>query len=658
MKTHYFILAKTIALFLTLICPFQLQAQSKAQKQLAMIEKLRKEYHEVKIINEYLIEVIDINHTAVLVSDVDGTEYKVPCHGVYDIDGNEIISSQQGYTNFNLDQNTGCLKTSKKVGKETYYAVYNTSGDVVVPPGDYAFIKYVTDYYARGRYEVAMKVGDKYTYGYYSTKGAMLLPPGIYAKAYEYSQYNGFEVRSLDYKTGFVAYGGKVIVPTEYSWLTKIGGVAIKAGDNTLYSTDGTVLVPKGVYDKIYYYGDGDDNAWKFARKNNILHFFKGGIWEKTITHYYYGNQKNLIMPYGGKVGLMDAKTGKVIFDLVDGSQIDWPEYPNGDVLVYHFNLNCDTVAIVHYSPKGKLLYTVGSPIAAKSDEELAKIKDELKKEKETKSTVANNTSNNNATSSNTDTDINIPATGKSNADTYVFIVANENYPQRSVPFAINDGKVFREYCEKTLGVPNNHIRFYSDATSANLLACVEQMKQASIANSGQLSIIFYYAGHAFPDEQTKSAYLLPVDGQTNLLRTCYSLNSLYKELSALKAKNITCFIDACFSGTTRENEMLLAGRGVAIKVKDDVPHGNVVVFTSATGDETAHQYKEKKHGLFTYYLLKKLKESKGNVTLGELGDYITTNVKRTSFDVNNKIQTPTVIPSATMMQKWRNIKL
>ncbi|MBR3827917.1 MAG: caspase family protein, partial [Bacteroidales bacterium] len=135
-------------------------------------------------------------------------------------------------------------------------------------------------------------------------------------------------------------------------------------------------------------------------------------------------------------------------------------------------------------------------------------------------------------------------------------------------------------------------------------------------------------------------------------------LNSLYKELSALKAKNITCFIDACFSGTTRENEMLLAGRGVVIKVKEDVPRGNVVVFTSATGDETAHQYKEKKHGLFTYYLLKKLKESKGNVTLGELGDYITTNVKRTSFDVNNKIQTPTVIPSTTMMQKWRNIKL
>lgn len=102
----------------------------------------------------------------------------------------------------------------------------------------------------------------------------------------------------------------------------------------------------------------------------------------------------------------------------------------------------------------------------------------------------------------------------------------------------------------------------------------------------------------------------------------------------------------------------LLTGRGVAIKVKEDVPRGNVVVFTSATGDETAHQYKEKKHGLFTYFLLKKLKESKGNVTLGELGDYITANVKRTSFDVNNKIQTPTVIPSATMMQKWRNIKL
>ena len=259
---------------------------------------------------------------------------------------------------------------------------------------------------------------------------------------------------------------------------------------------------------------------------------------------------------------------------------------------------------------------------------------------------------------SKADVDLNIPQGEADKSNTYVFIIANEHYPQRNVPYAINDGEVFKQYCEKTLGIQSNHIRLYKDATTSNILACVENMKLASSANNGQLNIIFYYAGHAFPDERTKSAYLLPVDGEVTLLSTCYSLNSLYKALNSIKARSVVCFIDACFSGATRENEMLLAGRGVAIKPKDDVPQGNVVVFTSASGAETAHQYKDKNHGLFTYFLLKKLRDTKGSVTLGELGDYLTNEVKRTSFDVNNRIQTPTVIPSPTMAQKWRGLKL
>ncbi len=637
MKSHYFILAKTIALFLTFLCPFQLQAQSKAQKQMAMLERLGKEYTKVEIYFDSFYKVCKSNS-----------------YGIFNQDGKEIISTDSHFYKIEWNPASKCFEagSTDKDSEGKYIhrsAVYNSRGNVVVPTG-YHYVKYVTDNgkNMQGYYQVTRNVDGKNTFGYYNPyNGFELIPPGKYTNVHRFFNSYEFEVTSLDGKRGIV-YEGNIIIPLEYSYFEKIGNIAFTATSNkgmALYDTRGKLLVAEGTYDKIYYYGK---HGWKFAKKNNILHIFKGGIWEKSIH--------TLLMQYGGKVGLLDAKTGKVVFDLVDGTQIDWPDYPNGEVLVYHLNLDCDTVAIVHYSPQGELLRTEGSPIAAKSSEELAKIKDDLNSARNANST---STAQNNTTAKpKSDTDTGIPTTDKTNEETYVFIVANENYPQRSVPFAINDGRVFREYCEKTLGIPSKHIRFYPDATSANLLACIEQMKQASLAYSGQLSIIFYYAGHAFPDEQTKSAYLLPVDGQTNLLRTCYSLNKLYSELGTLKARNITCFIDACFSGATRENEMLLTGRGVAIKPKEEAPRGNVVVFTSASGAETAHQYKEKEHGLFTYYLLKKLQESKGNVTLGELGDYITTNVKRTSFDVNDKIQTPTVIPSATMTTKWRNIKL
>ena len=256
------------------------------------------------------------------------------------------------------------------------------------------------------------------------------------------------------------------------------------------------------------------------------------------------------------------------------------------------------------------------------------------------------------------DADVNIPTGGVTNNSTYAFIIANENYPNREVPYALNDGRTFAEYCNKTLGIPQNHIKVYENATIGQIVACVASIKRASEANSGDLNVIFYYAGHAFPDESTKDAYLMPVDGDSRIVETCYSLKRLYKGLSDAGAKSVVCFLDACFSGATREDDMLLSGRGVAIKPKEETPQGNLIVFTSASGSETAHQYEDKGHGLFTYFLLKKLQQSKGSTTLGELYDYLSTNVKRTSYDVNQKIQTPSVIPSTTMEQKWRNIKL
>ncbi len=256
------------------------------------------------------------------------------------------------------------------------------------------------------------------------------------------------------------------------------------------------------------------------------------------------------------------------------------------------------------------------------------------------------------------DVDVDIPVSDVLNENTYVFIIANEHYEGREVPYAINDGRIFKEYCNSTLGIPMNHIKIYEDASGNNIIGCVAAVKRSSEANDGDLNVIFYYAGHAFPDEHTKDAYLLPIDGDHELVETCYSLKRLYQELGSIKTKSCVCLLDACFSGATRENSMLLEGRGVAIKPKDEVPRGNIVVLTSASGTETAHQYKDKRHGLFTYYLLKSLQNSKGNLTLGQLYDEVYKNVKKTSWDVNGKIQTPSVIPSETMGTKWRNIKL
>lgn len=254
--------------------------------------------------------------------------------------------------------------------------------------------------------------------------------------------------------------------------------------------------------------------------------------------------------------------------------------------------------------------------------------------------------------------DINIPETNEENKKTFAVIIGNENYERVSkVKYALNDAKVFASYCKKTLGLPKENIRVYRDATFGTMLSALDDIKSIASAFEGDLNVIFYYAGHGVPSESDKAAYLLPVDASGQNTEVCLSTKRLYDTLDGLHAKRVLVFMDACFSGAQRGDGMLASARGVALKVKQDAPKGNMVVFSAATGDETAYPYKEKGHGLFTYYLLKKLQDTKGDVTLGELSEYVNKEVRRQSVVINHKSQSPTVVP-ADGMSDWSNIKL
>ncbi|WP_028903057.1 leucine-rich repeat protein [Prevotella sp. P6B4] len=272
------------------------------------------------------------------------------------------------------------------------------------------------------------------------------------------------------------------------------------------------------------------------------------------------------------------------------------------------------------------------------------------KNKKQTKPVVAN---------ADLTIDTEIPTTDAVNNNTFVVVIGNEKYQKVSeVPFASNDAKTVAAYCQRTLGIPAQNIRKYDNVTFGTMLSAISDIKSIADAYEGNLNVIFYYAGHGVPDEATLDAYLLPVDADGRYVEACYPVSRLYKELGELGAKSVVVFMDACFSGTKRGKGMLMAARGVAIKAKSQMPRGNMVVFSAATGDETAYPYKEKGHGLFTYFLLKKLQESRGDCTLGELSEFVRQNVRQQSIIVNRKSQTPTIQTSTTLQADWEHLKL
>ncbi|MCQ2188687.1 MAG: caspase family protein [Paludibacteraceae bacterium] len=261
------------------------------------------------------------------------------------------------------------------------------------------------------------------------------------------------------------------------------------------------------------------------------------------------------------------------------------------------------------------------------------------------------------------DVDENIPQSTEVDEDVIALVIANENYDKSSglianVPFSQNDGKVFCEYLKKTLGVPSEQVKYLSDATYNQMQSGFDWLEKTAKAWNGKAKVIVYYSGHGMPIVSSNSTYLVPVDANPTRPEQMCELKKLYSTLSALPTQSAVCFLDACFCGTQRNGKMMLEGtRGVAIKVSQEDVTGNVVVF-SATGEmQSAHPYKEQQHGLFTYYLLKKIKESSGNVSLGDLFQSVKSNVEKKA-SLNSWEQTPTVTSSTRSEINWENNKL
>jgi len=493
------------------------------------------------------------------------------------------------------------------------------------------------------------------------------------------------EVESQSYLHGVVDKWGKVVIPIVYSMVfVHTNGVAVRNKDYKWGYYD--LKKYKKIYDEEYdkiksslskqdvilmkndKYGAGDD-------KGNVYVPLEYDYISEYISESHHG----ILVSIGGQQEFGYYNNGK--WGLYVDRKLAVPcEYDTinttivGEEDIYAVRKNGKW----GYCSKGKEIITpqydavtnfVNGVATVRKDGEVKLIKNPLLNDKNIMIAEGGSDVNNKKKvggpavsrypAPDSDVDRDIPVAKGKAENTFAFIIANENYPDAPVPYSLNDGRMFKEYCQKTLGLPEKNINLYEDATFGNIITAVEKMKQVADAYDGDASVIFYYAGHGFPDDKQQTAYLLPIDGDASSITTTgYSLAKLYKEIAGLKMKSAVVFLDACFSGAKREDQMLASSRGVAIKVKEEAPQGKMLVFSAAQGDETAHQLEDKHHGLFTYYLLKELQTAGGDVDMGTLTEYVTKQVKRQSVVINNKKQTPTVIPSQALQAGWQTMRL
>jgi len=248
------------------------------------------------------------------------------------------------------------------------------------------------------------------------------------------------------------------------------------------------------------------------------------------------------------------------------------------------------------------------------------------------------------------DIEQNIPISNKSSKNALAIIFGIENYRNVSnVNFAFRDATIMKEYFSNTIGIPKEQIYF-----RANDEVTLGEFRKIFSKNGwldkrvieNKTDIYFYYAGHGAPAIKEEKAFLIPFDGDPNYpVQTGYSLEAVFENLSKLNANSVTVFLDACFTGANRENEMLLAGaRPVSIQLKNNYVN-NVTVFSATSNNEISSSYPKNKHGLFSYFLMKgmqgKADTNKDNkLTINELFDYTKKNVSRIAGTLDRE-QTP-----------------
>ncbi|MEI8172959.1 MAG: caspase family protein [Deltaproteobacteria bacterium] len=246
-----------------------------------------------------------------------------------------------------------------------------------------------------------------------------------------------------------------------------------------------------------------------------------------------------------------------------------------------------------------------------------------------------------------------LPSTAtKPNKNSYAIVIGIENYRQKlpKADFASHDAKIISEYLTKIMGYPEeNVITLLNDrALKSDMEKYFDRWLNNNVEENGRVFI--YYSGHGAPNTKTGDAYLVPYDGDpTFIAETGYPISRLYESLGKLKAREITVVLDSCFSGAGGRSVLAKGAKPLVITINTPNIKKNIAVMTASSGDQISSAYEEQGHGLFTYFMLKGIKNEDvvkpdGSIKMDDLFSYIKPQVERIARKQYNNEQTPQLI--------------
>lgn len=257
------------------------------------------------------------------------------------------------------------------------------------------------------------------------------------------------------------------------------------------------------------------------------------------------------------------------------------------------------------------------------------------------------------------DVDVDIPQGDAKNPDALALVIGIGKYRDvTAATFADRDAIAFREYLIQSFRYSADRIFLLTNerATYRDIERGLEKIANQLTPNR-QSDVIVFYAGHGTFKMESGSAthYLVSYEGDPNYPDDGYPLDAFYQKLSRLEAKSVTVFVDACFSGTDRDAQPIIKDTRSLMLPEMELPKSPGPVLASSASNQISSSYESKRHGLFTYYLLKGLRgeadgadgsKRNGAITLSELEAYTKKHVTQTAKVELGRSQEPTLTGS------------
>jgi hypothetical protein len=245
-----------------------------------------------------------------------------------------------------------------------------------------------------------------------------------------------------------------------------------------------------------------------------------------------------------------------------------------------------------------------------------------------------------------------VPAvvTGFRQPHTYLISIGIGSYRNRQVParkFASSDAQMVSNYFQALGGVPASNILLLQDGKALRSDIDEALLDWLPPHMNKEAVVIVYFAGLASVSA-TGETSLIPYDGTAATALHSYSIKDLETALSRLNAKQ-TVFL---FDGIVSQKESGNPTKTAPTVLPQWNPTGSStlhVIGTSAIGQGLEDQ--QRRHGLFTYYLLRALRgeadtNRDGVVMLGETVTYLTQKVRWASKTYMGQEQRPLVVPT------------